>query len=172
MIRDKFGKEYILNHLLKFTVKFVFRSDEYEKSAYKMKSILKGLNFDSIVMQASIFKYMTMHKPRISLSILENYKQKRRVLHRLIMSDIEEAILTSNKMAKRDRLQLFREFQRKKAQFGISTQLHLGSMTLMGNLMFDVARETKDTNEFDDFIRMAYRKGVPANVIKAWSDKR
>ncbi|KAF7999436.1 hypothetical protein HF325_006112 [Metschnikowia pulcherrima] len=75
-------------------------------------------------------------------------------------------------MAKRDRLQLFREFQRKKAQFGISTQLHLGSMTLMGNLMFDVARETKDTNEFDDFIRMAYRKGVPANVIKAWSDKR
>ncbi|KAM9938750.1 hypothetical protein OXX80_001750 [Metschnikowia pulcherrima] len=172
VIRDKFGKEYILNHLLKFTVKFVFRSDEYEKSAYKMKSILKGLNFDSIVMQASIFKYMTMHKPRISLSILENYKQKRRVLHRLIMSDIEEAILTSNKMAKRDRLQLFREFQRKKAQFGISTQLHLGSMTLMGNLMFDVARETKDTNEFDDFIRMAYRKGVPANVIKAWSDKR
>ncbi|KAM9931080.1 hypothetical protein OXX59_000056 [Metschnikowia pulcherrima] len=169
VIRDKFGKEYVLNHLIEFTMKYIFRSGEEDKRVIKMKLILKGLQFDSVVMQASAFQYMTMRKPEISLKILETYRYKQSLLNRPILNGIEQGILITPKLEKQDRILLFQNFQDKKEQLGFGTRLHPRTMALMGNLIFDGAYKFHDRERLKSFAQLARKVGVPQRVIKKWS---
>ncbi|GEQ66928.1 hypothetical protein JCM33374_g591 [Metschnikowia sp. JCM 33374] len=170
IIQDQFAKKYILHHFIKYTMKFIYRSGERGEGVSKMRAVLKGLHFDSIITQASIFEYMTMDKPKIALDILENYKKKTSFLIRPIMSGIEKGILTS-KLEKHERLLLFQEFQERKARLGFNKKLDRGTMALMGNLIFDVANQINDKDELKELIRLAYEKGVPVKIIQKWSAK-
>ena len=108
----------------------------------------------------------------MSLDILENYKHKPSFLNSPIMNGIEQGILTSKNLEKKDRLQLFLMFQEKKSRLGFSTKLYPRSIALMGGLIFDISNNDNDRTEIQEFVRVAYQRGVPAKVIKSWTTRR
>ncbi|OBA22188.1 hypothetical protein METBIDRAFT_11058 [Metschnikowia bicuspidata var. bicuspidata NRRL YB-4993] len=170
LFHDNFGKDYILSHLIKYTMKFIFQSNETGEGVSKMRAVLKSLQFDSTVTQTLTFEYVTMYKPNMSLDFLDVSKNELSFLNRAVMEGIEKGILKSQ-MTKHNRLLLFKEFQEKKTKLGVNTKLSPTTMGLLGNLVFDLADRAENVGELKEFIQVARERGLPIRLIRRWSAK-
>lgn len=169
-ITSKAGKQYIFRQLILQTAHFIYKSNGGSpKGIVKLSNILRRVRFESTDFHASVYEHMVLANPRIALKILGIYKDKRANFKSPLMNKVEQAILKTNAISGRDKLELFYEFQHKKVSLRFTHKLARRTVTLLAKLAFGTLSSKLDLNSIMVVKKMINDTKIPLKVFRKWT---